>query len=215
MNLFKLKHKLLEIKFKDRFILPICFIFILGGAANIGLTSFFMSLPFWILFYWRLCNYKKQTKIIVLLVTILTCSPLIPKEDNPLFFPDIGEKIQIDSNWVFKKYSDSKYLSLWKYDPLDNDSYATSTVQINKTIRLEMIKVSVSHPELGTSLWPVFIDKNGVEYTISESSLIEGVKDGSIISHDLIGTTNLQSRWTFYLGLLMGWPLIPIILLSP
>ncbi|WNC67256.1 hypothetical protein RI845_12080 [Thalassotalea nanhaiensis] len=213
MNSLKWKNLYLELKFIDRFLLPICFIFILSGAANNGFTSFFFALPFVVLFCIRLLSYKKETRNAILIVTALVCIPLLPKEMNTLYYPNIGAEIQIDAAWGYAKYHDSEYLSLWKREFIESDSRADIKGRFTAPLTLRMTKVSASHPSMGVSLWPVFVDSNGVEYTISESSLLSSLKDGSIQSHDFSGVNNLQSRWTFFLGLLMSWPLIFILIL--
>ena len=83
-----------------------------------------------------------------------------------------------------------------------------------EAIQMHMVKMSVSHAELGTELKPIFFFFYRNLFSIFADNLIEAIKKGTIKSNDLQGVEDLQSLWTRCLGNLMYWPLIPMIILS-
>lgn len=93
-----------------------------------------------------------------------------------------------------------------------NGDYTKHAQRFELPMTLTMSEVHVGHPNLGTQLEPIFIDKENQQYQSPNHRLLRTIKKGRIISKDLAEVSDLQSRWSWSLGILMAWPIFPILM---
>ena len=203
------------------FFLAVSLLFILGGVVNIGVTGFFWALPFVFTFFILIKHYSRQSKYSLIILVVTVCVFFIwDKPKNTLIFPYLGSKAEVVSGWSYTKTYDSNSLHLippediefWK-EQLDS-KYLLELVVLDKNIELTMDRVEFTYPEFVLSVRIIFTDADGVNYSISPKTLIKGVAIGEIKSEQLKGVESFQSTWTEYLGNLMAWPMLPIIIFN-
>lgn len=203
------------------FFLAVSLLFILGGVVNIGVTGFFWALPFVFTFFILIKHYSRQSKYSLIILVVTVCVFFIwDKPKNTLIFPYLGSKAEVVSGWAYTKTYDSNSLHLippediefWK-EQLDS-KYLLELVVLDKNIELTMDRVEFTYPEFVLSVRIIFTDADGVNYSIFPKTLIKGVAIGEIKSEQLKGVESFQSTWTEYLGNLMAWPMLPIIIFN-
>lgn len=203
-------------------LLIVCAIFILGGAVNNGFSWFVMAIPFVVVYVKLLKGFNQPQKACLIALLLLFCSPIfIDKSHSTLFYPCLGSKVTLAKGWGYVQFVGSKHYSLIKPDALRD--YANVKVGemllkplkvFSSPVEMTMSEMGVSFADFGTTLEPVFMDKTGNSYSINSYSFNNEIRRGSIKTDDLSDTEELQSYWTERLGLLMTWPVWPVILLS-
>jgi len=205
------------------FTISICALFIVGGAANNGMTGCLMAVPFLIVFFLKLKSYDTRIRVFWLLLLILICAPLEwNKPKNTILYPYLDTTAKIKSGWGYEKYSDYYVLISPESIELERKSkkilpliHSRNIVVFDKDIRVKMDRMHVSHSEFQTRLLPVYLADDGAEYLIFSDDLTNGVSTGTIESSPLMGVESLQSSWTMSLSNLMLWPMatafIPLI----
>ena len=206
---------------RNDFFLAVSLLFILGGVVNIGITGFLFAIPFLFTFFMLVKHYSRQSKYSLIILVVTVCVFFIwNKPKNTLIFPYLGSKAEVVSGWAYVKTYDSNNLHLippenietWKKN-LDS-KYLLELVILDKNIELTMDRVELTYPEFVLSLTIIFTDSNGVNYSIFPEELIKGVAINDIKSKQLKGVESYQSTWTEYLGNLMLWPMLPIIIFN-
>lgn len=205
-------------------ILVTCIIFMASGAVNNGFSWFYPAAPFAIVFVFQLRNFSKIHASLFVILAIIICLPLAwnhPK--NSLLYPSLNAKAVFQTGWGYHQLSDTKHYSLVppkfvassrQHETIQPEFYVKSLVLFENPKQMHLAEMKESHPDFGTSLWAVFEDAEGNLYSVSENNLIEDIREGTIISKDLQTVKNLQSRWTWYLGNLMYWPIFPLLIPS-
>jgi hypothetical protein len=206
---------------RNVFFLTVTLLFILSGAVNVGLTGFLFALPFVIAFFILIKNYNKKYKYSLITVVAIICVFFIwNKPYNKIIFPYIGSEAEVVSGWAYVKTSDSNYFHL--ITPESIDSWQNESDNINllelvvldKNLQLTMDRVELEYPTLVLSFKIFFTDSDGVNYSIYPETLMEAIAAGDIKSDELKGVKNFQSTWTKYLGTLMAWPMLPMIMFN-
>ena len=208
-------------KVRNVFFLAVSLLFILSGAVNVGLTGFLFAVPFLVAFFVLIKSYSKKYKYSLLAVVAIVCVFFIwDKPNDKIIFPYIGAKAEVVSGWAYAKASDSNYFHLIPPESIDswqNQSDDTSPLELvilDKNLELTMERVESEYPTLVLSFTIVFIDSNGVNYSIFPETLQKGISLGDIKSAELKGVESFQSIWTRNLGLLMLWPILPKIIFN-
>ena len=206
---------------RNVFFLAVSLLFILSGAVNVGLTGFLFAGPFLIAFFILIKNYDKKYKYSLITLVAIVCAFFIwNKPYNKIIFPYIGSKAEVVSGWAYVKTSDSNHFHLitpesinsWQ-DESDNINILELVV-IDKNLQLTMDRVESKYPSLVLTLYIFFTDSNGVNYSIYPETLIKAIAVGDIKSDELKGVESFQSTWTKYLGTLMVWPILPMVVFN-
>ena len=203
--------------------LAVSLLFIFSGAVNLGFSGFLFAIPFLIAFFILIKNYRKKYKYSLITVVAIICVFFLwNKPNNKIIFPYIGSKAEIVSGWAYVKTSDSNYFYLitpesidWWQNESDN-SYPLELVVLDKSLELTMDRVEpeIEYPTFILSLKIFFTDSNGVNYYIYPEELLKGIAVGDIKSDELKRVESFQSIWTNYLGNLMYWPMLPMMLFN-
>ena len=203
-------------KIKRFLILAISVIFIAAGAVNQGFSSFFLSLPFVIIFIYALKGVLIKTKIVSIIIAAIIIMPLAWKhENNKIIYPWIGNEFIASGGWEAIQYEESytgySYETLVYKGADINEKYVISKRSVPCDVAWELTRVFVHHPDLNTLYYPVF-SIAGYESTISGYELNNAFKSQFLKHRQISSSNELQSKWTNNLSLLMLWPVIPILL---
>ena len=206
---------------RNVFFLTVTLLFILSGAVNVGLTGFLFALPFVVAFFILIKNYNKKYKYSLMTVVTIICVFFIwNKPYNKVIFPYIGSGAEVISGWAYVKTSDSNYFHLITPESLEswqNESDNINLLELvvlDKNLQITMDRVELEYPTLVLSFKIFFTDSNGVHYSIYPETLMEAITAGDIKSDELKGVKNFQSTWSKYLGTLMLWPMLPMIIFN-
>ncbi|MEZ9369131.1 hypothetical protein AB4140_09955 [Shewanella sp. 10N.286.51.B2] len=206
---------------KDIVFLTVSLLFIFAGAVNLGFTGFLWATPFMVLFFIIIRDYHKRLKYsLIIIVSMVFAFFMWDKPTNKLIFPYLGAKVELVSGWGYQGAAYSNQFYLIKPDNIENWRQRSHTndpfevVLFDENVTLTMDRVEISHPSFGLSLGVIFTDANGNEFYISPDSLINSVAIGDILSEQLTGVESTQSAWSNNIGLLMAWPMLPVILFS-
>ncbi len=208
---------------RNVFFLTVSLLFILSGAVNVGFSGFFFAIPFLIVFFKLIKNYSKKYKYSLITVVAIVCMFFIwDKPNNKIIFPYIDSQAEIVAGWAYIKTSDTNYFYLIAPESIDrwkNYSDNTSPIELvvlDKNLELTMVSVEseTEYPTFITYFKIIFTDSNGVNYYMYPERLLKGIAVGDIKSNELKGVKSFQSTWTKYLGNIMLWPMLPIIIFN-
>jgi hypothetical protein len=203
--------------------LAVSLLFIFSGAVNLGFSGFFFAIPFLTLFFKLIKNYRKKYKYSLITITAIICVFFIwNKPNNKIIFPYIGAKAELVSGWAYVKTSDSNYFYLITPESIDrwknesDNSKPLELVVLDKNLRLTMDRVEpeTEYPTFVLNFKVLFTDSNGVNYYIYSEELLKGIALGDIKSDELMRVESFQSIWTNYLGNLMYWPMLPMMIFN-
>ncbi len=180
----------------------LCWMFIISGAFNIGISQFYMAVPF-MLASLRICIYiikiKWLTKITLILIL---CSVLvnITLERNPIVFPIlVNGSIRINADAYYETFSDgSGGLVKNKDDTSGYDDVVYKSVKAGSVYAVSGVKKSPS----GFSNTISLLTELG---EIPESNYDESHLYGEYIA---VANKDVHSLWAQRISFLMVWPLL-------
>ncbi|WEM41185.1 hypothetical protein PTW35_11085 [Photobacterium sp. DA100] len=206
--------------FKQLLLFAVSFLFSTGAIMNIGFSSFFWGIPFFLILAHLLLQLNRSGKLIALAVLPLIWVPFIHKENNRLYFPVIDSKLSLlESAWCATLFTDTEYYSLWPKETFNSsyneDRYIKDKYCLEGANSFTIVGVHVSHADFGVNLWPIIQnDQSSKKYLLYEGYISGGLTEKTITSDSLKPSTQYQSHLTLYLGSLMYYPMLPIILYS-
>lgn len=200
------------------FLIGVCVLFAWGAAANtgVGIFEFLFGIPFvWYLSV-LLRDSGRPTKVVFngLALLPVAAALVFPSSTNPLHYPVIGSEVTVPSGWGSVRYpSESvRYLEPPKEvsNPVANARREESVFE--QTTKMRVIGVKTRHPDFGLVYYAVLRGIDGQEHEIREMDLLAAVKAGNLESSALNETTQLHRPVMKWLGDLMYWPLLPLLL---
>ena len=208
------------VKWAKLVLLIICCFFILSGAVNNGFSRWAPAIPFLFLAIWSARDLSQKTKALIAGVMMLLCWIIWPSEDNSLIYPHVGEPVYLQGNFVSIKYSMEPHNYIYSPDQTLPAEHVESRTFFGEgpdeiSQQLVLSGVKTSHPDFSLKLHAVLTDNKGNDYLLREEKLKDGIKDGIIVisgQSSLNHFDSLQTRWSYWLGMGMAWP-VPIILL--
>ena len=199
-------------------LLVLSILMILAGAVNNGFTWFLLAIPYLILFLYLIKKFfKKQAIRLITAVSLAVILLGYDHSHNVLLYPYLGSEIQLTDGWGYQRFESSEVHYLKDFTGrLDetSPSYISKQDLFQQPLKLTLSEIHATHPDMVLSLEPIFTTQTGDKLQISESELFKSIKEGRILSKDLDGVTNLQSRWTYWLSALLMWPRLPMMILG-
>lgn len=214
----------------------ISILFSIGGAFNVGMTGFWMAVPFMI-FLGFLTFKKSRTIFVSSLVFILMCITInLTIYKNSFVFPVLKKGVQIEvvNDSLYRKYSDRSGSFIKPNDVYINEPTKEQKDALNNFLNSEdslSIETSESAIVMQDNKQVIFklkkgqkidisgvynfggIDSINMNYLITEFGNMsdEEIKKGNIL---ITPTAPVQSLWSEYLGDLMYFsPIFPIIII--
>jgi len=208
-----LLNKLTLARFKKP-LLILAILMILAGAVNNGFTWFILAIPYLIVFLYLIKKfYKKQALKIIAAVSFAAIPLSYDHPHNVLLYPYIGAEIQLANGLGYIKYesSDTRYLKDFNGQLEKEPSrYIAEQALFSHPLKLTLSRVHADHPDMGLMIYPVFTSQTGESFQIEEGDLFRLIDKGRIVSQDLTGVSNIQSRWSYWLSSFLVWPIIPM-----
>lgn len=195
----------------------VAWVFVYGGAVNLGFSDFFMALPFALFVIYAAAKWGRQYVFFtVLLVMVVVPLYYLKKTHSSVFYPAVGQMFTVSEDVCLvlhkSSYSGSEFVSVSSITPdrscgSDKDSDAVRWVTLKAQTPLQIRQIKVSHADMGES-YVIHTDSElgdvafyGSEYTVWP--------DGRRIEQREL------RRAIFYIpSILMYWPTGPIMLMA-
>ena len=178
-------------------------LFSLGGAFNVGMTGFWLAVPFMICI--AFLSFKKgRIVFLASIIFILVCVVInLTIYKNPFVFPILQKGVQIEvvNDSLYRKFSDGSGF-FTKSDDVSKDNMQI-IFKLKKSQKIDIIKIY----NFGG------IDSTNHNYMVTEFGNMseKEIEKGNI---QITPKVLVQSNWSKYLGNLMYWPAFPIFLLT-
>lgn len=193
----------------------VCLLFAAGGAVNQGFSAFVFALPFIRLLYSALPGRAIHRMAMAAGTTAIMVAISLTAETNRIIYPHIGETFQASCGWdvITDKYAPQSIKAIVHQGKYVDADFILDRHPLPCSTSWTLRRVTLSHPDFGTTYDPVFAVE-GQEFVMHDSDLTAALEAGDISRPGLSSAEQLQSTWTARLGMLMMWPMLPIMLLA-
>lgn len=162
-------------------------LFALAGAVNDGISSFYLAIPFILLWLWLVHRSKNFIrKLFISTVLIVGLAFVLTRGVNPLLYPSLGEEIIFQKDIPVSRFGKSKIFNT-PYSEDDsvlrfisepaNPEYLAESIVLPKGL-YKIRKIVIKHPDFATTY---SFELHGSEATkifrvggISKVSMVEG-----------------------------------------
>ena len=213
-------------------LIGISILFSIGGAFNVGMTGFWLAVPFMVLLSVLTFKRSRNAFTASLIFIILCILVNITIYKNPLVFPVLQKNAQIEviDNSLYRKFSDGSGSFVMPNDVYINEPTKEQKDSLSAFLNDEnAMSIEVSDSAIITQnntqtiyklkkgqkieIEKVFnfggIDSTNENYLVTKfGNMSEGeISKGTI---KITPQSPVQASWSKYLGNLMYWPVFPI-----
>lgn len=197
----------------------ISLVMVAGGSVNNGFTQFFFAIPFLLYYVIQGSKYGLRARACLSVALLIVSVPLfIDASKSRLFYPHIGAELSVLPGAIVTGYPEGPSIGPQSLIEIGSTGlHNFSSVELMTTLKLKVVGVKISHPDFAKSIDLVVMNDDGTQYIFYSGYLYDGIKNGWVLSDDILLNDKLQRTWTICLGSLMLWPLailIPVTLIS-
>ena len=179
-------------------LLLICYLFIISGGVNAGVTAFYLAIPFMLGAVWINFARLKNKKLNYFTSILIFCSIIfsVTLHKNPLIFPIINDGyIEVLSDGYYVSYEDGS--GGFVDSPIDQTSFNVSYKALKKGDRYKVIGIEsrlsgfTSVLLLQTEIGP--FSERDYQGNLSDEAKVQPSK-------------RVTAEWANMLSILMYWP---------
>lgn len=217
-------------------IIIVSFIFSLGGAFNVGMSGFWMAVPF--MLFLLVMSFKRSRRFFVFSsIFVMICISInLTIYKNPLVFPILqeGTEIEIAKDSLYSSFYDGSGSFIDKEQIYINEPTIQQQNQLDSFLKddhASSMQISDSAVVSSSNTKTIYKLKAGQRFLVlgvRNSGGIDSANKNYLItklghiSEDEVQKENvrivpdipIQSRWSKYLGNLMYWLIFPLMLLT-
>lgn len=187
-------------------------LFILGGAVNNGFSRFFMAIPFMILVSLISKIWLKNDKLFYFSISliILSIATNLTQTKNHFLYPILSDGyIEILKDGYHIEFSDGSGSFITEEEKNNEHQILPENIiytRLSKGDKFKVTGIKITHPEFGTNI--------NLTTNIGRFSTYDYQPINAEQSLNIKINKEIQTEWSSKLGLLMLWPLFPVMLLS-